>query len=54
MDDARRHNGAVHLLGLVSDGGVHSDLTHLFALLELCKDQGIDSVFVHAFLDGRM
>ncbi|HPF19938.1 MAG TPA: 2,3-bisphosphoglycerate-independent phosphoglycerate mutase [Syntrophomonas sp.] len=53
MDDARRHNGAVHLLGLVSDGGVHSDLTHLFALLELCKDQGIDSVFVHAFLDGR-
>lgn len=53
MDYARRNNGSVHLLGLVSDGGVHSELTHLFALLELCKEQHINSVFIHAFLDGR-
>jgi 2,3-bisphosphoglycerate-independent phosphoglycerate mutase len=53
MDYARGNNGAVHLMGLVSDGGVHSELTHLFALLELCKEQNINSVFIHAFLDGR-
>ena len=44
---------ALHLLGLVSDGGVHSQLTHLFALLELAKAQGLKRVFVHAILDGR-
>ncbi|MBP1760972.1 MAG: phosphoglycerate mutase, partial [Firmicutes bacterium] len=53
MDYTRGNNGAVHLMGLVSDGGVHSELTHLFALLELCKEQNIKSVFIHAFLDGR-
>lgn len=52
-DYAREHNGTVHLLGLLSDGGVHSEMTHLFALLELCKEQQIKSVFIHAFLDGR-
>ncbi len=45
--------GALHLMGLLSDGGVHSHITHLFALLELAKRQGLDRVFVHAFLDGR-
>lgn len=50
---AHQHNGSVHLLGLLSDGGVHSELTHLYALLELCKTQNCASVFVHAFLDGR-
>lgn len=53
FDYARCHNGSLHLLGLVSDGGVHSDLTHLFALLRLCKEQQINAVFIHAFLDGR-
>jgi 2,3-bisphosphoglycerate-independent phosphoglycerate mutase len=53
MDYARENNGVVHLMGLVSDGGVHSELTHLFALLEMCKEQNINSVFIHAFLDGR-
>lgn len=43
----------LHLMGLVSDGGVHSQLTHLLALLDMAKDQGLDTVFVHAFLDGR-
>ena len=45
--------GALHLLGLVSDGGVHSDIRHLFALLELAKRRGIAPVYVHAFTDGR-
>ncbi len=44
---------AIHLLGLVSDGGVHSHQRHLYALLKLCAQQGARDVFVHAFLDGR-
>lgn len=43
----------LHLLGLVSDGGVHSHINHLFALLKLAKEQGVEKVFVHAFTDGR-
>ncbi|OAG28701.1 2,3-bisphosphoglycerate-independent phosphoglycerate mutase [Thermodesulfatator autotrophicus] len=51
---ARETGGKVHLLGLVSDGGVHSSLEHLFALLELAKREGLcDRVFLHAFTDGR-
>lgn len=53
LQSAQQHNGAVHLMGLISDGGVHSDLTHVYALLELCKMHNISRVFVHAFLDGR-
>lgn len=45
--------GALHLMGLVSDGGVHSHIEHLFALLEMAKSRGLEKVFVHAFLDGR-
>ncbi|MCQ4022991.1 MULTISPECIES: 2,3-bisphosphoglycerate-independent phosphoglycerate mutase [unclassified Ruminococcus] len=49
-----KENGtALHLFGLLSDGGVHSHNTHLYALLELAKKQGIEKVYVHAFLDGR-
>ena len=46
-------NSALHLMGLLSDGGVHSHYEHLFALLRLAKLNGIDKVFVHGFLDGR-
>ena len=47
-------NGSkLHLMGLLSDGGVHSHYLHLFALLQLAKTQGIEDVFVHGFLDGR-
>ncbi len=46
-------NGRIHLMGLVSDGGVHSDQAHLAAMLELCRDKGLRDVFVHVFLDGR-
>lgn len=50
---AKRNNSALHLMGLLSDGGVHSHYEHLFALLKLAKANGIDNVFVHGFLDGR-
>jgi 2,3-bisphosphoglycerate-independent phosphoglycerate mutase len=53
MESARDNKGALHLMGLVSDGGVHSHLIHLFALLQLAKEQQIERVFIHAFLDGR-
>ncbi len=46
-------NSALHLLGLVSDGGVHSQLTHILALLDLAKRRGLTRVFLHAILDGR-
>lgn len=50
---AASQNGAVHLLGLLSDGGVHSDISHLKALVELAKQQNCASLFLHLFLDGR-
>lgn len=51
--DSVAADGALHLLGLVSDGGVHSDMSHLFALLELAKRKNIAPVYVHVFTDGR-
>jgi len=51
MNHARTHR--LHLMGLCSDGGVHSLLTHLDALLKLVKQQGVEQVFVHCFMDGR-
>ncbi|WP_199242598.1 2,3-bisphosphoglycerate-independent phosphoglycerate mutase [Desulfosporosinus fructosivorans] len=53
MDNAKLHNKAFHLLGLLSDGGVHSHIEHLFALLELAKEQGLTKVYIHVILDGR-
>lgn len=52
-DAATKSGGALHLMGLVSDGGVHSDIQHLFALLDLAKLKGTGPVYVHAFTDGR-
>ena len=46
-------NKALHLIGLVSDGGVHSHNTHLYALLQMAKERGVENVYIHAFLDGR-
>ena len=51
--NVKANNSALHLFGLLSDGGVHSHNTHLYGLLELAKRNGIDKVYVHAFLDGR-
>lgn len=53
VNGVKEKNGALHLLGLVSPGGVHSHQDHLYALLELAKRNGIQEVYVHAFLDGR-
>ena len=50
---ARDGGKALHILGLVSDGGVHSHITHIFAMLSLAKREGLKKVFVHCFLDGR-
>src|SRR6056297_2983133 len=47
------NNSALHLMGLLSDGGVHSHINHLFGLLEMAKTAGLDNVYVHAILDGR-
>ena len=53
IDNAKKNNSKLHLMGLVSDGGVHSHNTHLYALLELCAKENFDSVYIHAILDGR-
>ncbi|WP_338097626.1 2,3-bisphosphoglycerate-independent phosphoglycerate mutase [Methanolapillus ohkumae] len=53
IENAKQNGTALHLMGLVSYGGVHSHLDHLKALLTLAKKEGLDRVFVHAFLDGR-
>ncbi|MBQ1473150.1 MAG: 2,3-bisphosphoglycerate-independent phosphoglycerate mutase, partial [Lachnospiraceae bacterium] len=53
FENAKKNNSAVHMYGLVSDGGVHSHNTHIYGLLEMAKRMGVDKVYVHAFLDGR-
>ena len=53
MDACREHNSSLHLMGLLSDGGVHSHLEHLFALMKMARDRGLEKVYIHAFLDGR-
>ena len=53
MDACVKDGSALHLMGLLSDGGVHSHITHLFALLEMAKHRGLKKVFIHALLDGR-
>ncbi len=53
IENCKKNNSALHIMGLLSDGGVHSHNTHLYALLKLAKKHGLDRVYVHAFLDGR-
>ena len=53
MDACREKGTALHLYGLLSDGGVHSHIEHLFALLRMAKERGLTKVYVHCFLDGR-
>ena len=52
VKNAKENGSALHLFGLLSDGGVHSHITHLFGLLELAKKEGLEKVYVHCFLDG--
>lgn len=53
MENCKKNGSALHLMGLLSDGGVHSHNTHLYGLLEMAKESGIGRVYVHCFLDGR-
>lgn len=53
IKNCQKYNSNLHLIGLVSDGGVHSHLNHLLALLDLCKEQNFDRVYIHALVDGR-
>ena len=53
MDNAKHNNKKLHLYGLMSDGGVHSHITHVYALLKMAKMRGLEQCFVHCFMDGR-
>ena len=53
MENVKRNDSTLHLLGLVSDGGVHSHIKHLYAILEMAKRENVKNVYVHAILDGR-
>ncbi len=53
VENCKKNDSALHMFGLVSDGGVHSHMTHIFGLLELAKRNGLEKVYVHCFLDGR-
>lgn len=53
MSAVKKENSALHIMGLVSEGGVHSHQKHLYALLKMAKDIGLTKVYIHAFLDGR-
>ena len=53
MEQVKRNNSSLHLMGLLSDGGVHSHIEHLFTLIEMAKKNGIQNLFIHPFLDGR-
>lgn len=53
IENCKKNGTALHLMGLLSDGGVHSHNTHLYALLQLAKENGLKKVYVHCFMDGR-
>ena len=53
IENCKKYNSKLHILGLVSDGGVHSHIRHLYAILELAKRKDFENVFVHCFMDGR-
>ncbi|WP_316572332.1 2,3-bisphosphoglycerate-independent phosphoglycerate mutase [Neobacillus sp. YIM B06451] len=53
IEHAKKNGTALHLFGLLSDGGVHSHISHMFALLKLAAEAGLEKVYIHAFLDGR-
>lgn len=53
MNHVKKNHSSLHLVGLLSDGGIHSHINHLFALLEMAKKEGIEKVYIHPILDGR-
>ena len=52
-ENCKKHNSALHIMGLLSDGGVHSHIKHIYAVIELAKRAGLSKVYLHCFLDGR-
>ncbi len=53
INNCKENNSDLHIWGLLSDGGVHSHNTHLYAILEMCKREGLENVYLHPFFDGR-
>ena len=53
MNYVKKNNSKLHIMGLLSDGGIHSHINHLFALLDMCKRECIENVCLHMYLDGR-
>ena len=53
IENCKKHNSKLHIMGLVSDGGVHSHIRHLYGLLELAKRRDFENVYIHCFMDGR-
>lgn len=53
INHTKKNNSKMHIFGLLSDGGVHSHINHLFALIDMCKKNGINKLYIHIFLDGR-
>ena len=53
INHVKKNNSRLHLLGLLSDGGIHSHIDHLFGILDMCKELGVKDVYIHAFTDGR-
>ncbi len=53
IDNAKKKDRGLHVMGLVSDGGVHSHLEHLFAVVKMAKDNGVEQTYIHCFMDGR-
>ena len=53
IDHVKKNNSTLHIFGLLSDGGIHSHINHLYALIEMCRLNDVKSVMIHPFLDGR-
>ena len=53
INHVKENNSSLHLFGLLSDGGIHSHINHLFAILDVCKKENLSNVYIHAFTDGR-
>ena len=53
INHTKSNNSKLHIMGLISDGGIHSHIDHLFALIDMCKNEGISNIYLHLFTDGR-
>lgn len=53
FEHAKKYNSKVHIMGLLSDGGIHSSINHIMALIDMAKQYDVDKLYLHAFLDGR-